>query len=148
MVGAEAKGIKIIKRFAMDVLTKLASVHEVIPESVQMAARGHGAIKVTDRTRRGVAAVSKCRLAFFKRPLIEFLEAGFRHIDFAPYFKGAQLFDMHRNRTDGDHVRGDVFSRHTIATSHGVLERPTIIDEAHAKTIDLDLAHIVHDIDA
>ena len=82
--------------------------------------------------------------------MVEPLESGLRHVDFASYLEAPGRFaaaDLHGDAADGAQVLGDVFAAEAVSPSGPLQEAPSLVDQGDRQPVDLWLDDHVEVLD-
>ena len=114
----------------------------VLPAATRRSTAGAVRDQLAQRTRRAVARIRQRLLAMRQRVLVEFLEAGSRHVDLATHFKQrrpALAAQSQRDGPNGPQIGGDILASGAVAT-RGTLHQPTVlIAQADRQAVELGL---------
>lgn len=108
---------------------------------------GHGGFFLAQAARCRIARVHKGLFALVGQLLVQFLEAGLRHVHLTSHLhqlRNLLAAQLERNGRNGSDVGGDILAGVTIAAGGGPNQQPVLVVQADRQAIQLGLADVLH----
>ncbi len=120
----------------------VAVLDQLVEPGRQLPTGGHGRIDLAERARAAVARIGIQREAGLLALLVDPLELGLGHEDFAASLERRRLGQPGRDDRDRAQVGGDVLAGRPV-TARGTLDEPTaLVAQADRQAVDLELGHV------